>query len=70
MVRLRVREIAEAKGFNMSSLSRATGLGFSTIRRIWRNPYHEASTFTLSKIGKILGVPTAELIEDVPDPNE
>jgi transcriptional regulator with XRE-family HTH domain len=73
MLRLRVKEVAEAKGYNMSSLSRASDVSFRTIKRMWRNPHHEANTTTLHKIARALGVPTAELIEDVPDkesPNE
>ncbi len=70
MVRLRVKEVAEARGFNMSSLMRASGLGFSTVKRIWKDPYHETSTVTLGRIAKALGVLTTDLIEDVPDEEE
>ena len=67
MVRLRVKEIAEAKGFNMSSLSRASDVSFNTIKRIFRNPYKEVTTTTLERIARALGVPTSILIEDVPE---
>lgn len=67
MLRLRVKEVAESKGYNMSSLSRASDVSFRTIKRLWKNPYHEANTATLHKIARTLGVPTAELIEDLPD---
>ncbi len=67
MVRLRVKEIAESKGYNMSSLSRASDVSFNTIKRIFRDPYKEVTTTTLERIAKALGVPTSELIEDVPD---
>lgn len=67
MYRLRVREVAEAKGFNQSSLSRASNVGFTTIKRIWRNPHYEITVPTLHKIARALGVPTSELIEDVPE---
>ena len=67
MVRLKVREIAEAKGFNISTLSRAADVPFSTVRRVWRNPYYEIKLATLQKLAVTLGVPTSELIEDVPD---
>ena len=70
MVRLRVKEIAEAKGFNMSSLSRASNVSFNTVKRIYRDPYKEVTTTTLERIGKALGVPTSQLIEDVPDDKE
>jgi len=67
IIRLRVKEIAEQKGFNISSLSRKADVGFSTVKRIFRDPYKEVTTTTLEKLARALGVPTADLIEDVPD---
>lgn len=67
MVRLRIKEIALEKGFNQSSLARETGLGFSTIKRLWKDPYKKTNTEILEKVAKVLGVPTPSLIEDVPD---
>jgi transcriptional regulator with XRE-family HTH domain len=64
MLRLRVREIAESKGYNMSSLSRASDVSFNTIKRLWKDPYRETSTVTLQRIAKALGVPTSALLED------
>jgi transcriptional regulator with XRE-family HTH domain len=65
-IRLRVKEVAESKGFNMSTLSRASDVPFSTIRRIWKNPSYEVRLATLQRIAHVLGVPTRELIEDEP----
>ncbi len=67
MLRLKVKELAEEKGMNMSSLSRASDVSFNTVKRIWKNPYHETNTHILERIAKALGVSTAELLEDVPD---
>lgn len=67
MLRLRVREVAESKGYNMSKLSRASDISFNTIRHIWQNPFAGVNTITLHKIAQTLGVSTAELIEDVAD---
>jgi transcriptional regulator with XRE-family HTH domain len=67
MYRLRVKEIADAKGMNMSKLSRSSDVSFSTIKRIFRNPQEPVSVDTLYKIARALGVTTSELIEDVPD---
>jgi transcriptional regulator with XRE-family HTH domain len=67
MVRLKVKEVAESKGHNMSSLSRASDVSFRTIKRYWKDPYFKANIDTLSKIAKALNVPTSELIEDVPE---
>lgn len=65
-VRLRVKEVAESKGYNMSQLSRAADVPFSTIRRLWKNPHYQVQLDTLQKIARVLDVPTAFLIEDDP----
>ncbi len=67
MVRLRVKEVAEAKGYNMSSLSRASDVSFTTIKRLWRRPDGGANVETLDKIARVLGVSVADLIEHVSD---
>ena len=66
-MRLRVKEIALAKGYNQSSLSRASNVPIDTIRRIWRNPYYEVRLSTLNKIASVLDVPATSLFEDIPD---
>lgn len=65
MYRLKVKEVAIAKGYNMSTLSRASDVPFSTVRRVWKNPYGEVKLTTLAKLAETLGVSTSELIEDV-----
>ena len=67
MVRLKVKELAEQRGFNMSSLSRAANISFNTVKRMYRDPYRSTSTETLERIAKVLGVPTGDLLEDVPE---
>lgn len=67
MRRLRVKEVAQAKGFTMARLERAADINLKTIQAIWHDPRHNASLNTLDKIAKVLGVPVTELIEDVPE---
>ena len=67
ITRLRVKEVAQAKGFTMAKLQRAADINLKTMQAIWHNPQHDASFKTLDKIAKALGVPVTELIEDVPD---
>ncbi len=67
MLRLRVKEVAENKGYNMSTLSRAADVPFITVRRIWKNPFYEVKRATLDKIARTLNVPASDLLEDVPD---
>lgn len=67
MIRLRIKEVAEAKGYNMSSLSRATDIGLNTIRRLWNNPESGVNIHTLNRIAEVLQVPISELTENIPD---
>ena len=65
MYRLRIREEAEKRGYNQSSLSRASNISYVTIKKIWRNPAYEINIVTLHKIAQTLGMRTSDLIEDV-----
>lgn len=67
MIRLKIEEIAKAKGVSMRQLSKRSGLVYNTIRLIYRDPYRPLSTITLDKLAKALEVDASELIESVPD---
>ncbi len=64
---MKVKEIAESKGYNMSSLSRASDVSFTTVKRIWKHPELGAHIDTLVKIAKTLKVTVNDLIEEVED---
>ena len=66
-LRLRVREIAQQKGMSMGKLERLADLSHPTIRDIFRNPYKEVTTTTLTKLATALGVSVSDLFEEVPD---
>ncbi len=65
--RLRIKEVAESKRYNMSSLSRASNISFNTIKRLWTHPYEGAKIDTLLKIARVLDVPVTDLIEETED---
>ncbi len=67
MIRLRVKEVAESKKIGKLRLSRIADVSYKTVKNVWDDPYREISIRTLEKFAKALGVPSAELIEDVPD---
>jgi len=67
MVRLRVKEIAVKKGMSMGKLSRVADVSYKTVKRIYDDPQYSPTLFTLGRLAKALGVPTTDLIEDVPD---
>jgi DNA-binding Xre family transcriptional regulator len=66
-VRFKVREIAEQKGFNISTLSRKADVGLSTVRRLWHDPNRYVDFYVLERLAKALEVPVTALIEDIPD---
>lgn len=67
MIRLRLREVATQKGFNMATLSRASDVPINTVRRAWKNDRYEIKLHTLEKLAETLGVSVLDLLEDVPD---
>ena len=67
MYRLKLKEVAMSKGYNMSTLSRASDVPINTVRRAWKNPRYEIKLGTLEKLAKTLGVTTRDLIEDIPE---
>ena len=67
MVRLKIRETAEAKKINMSKLSRMADVNYNTIRAIWDNEMKDVTVSNLEKIARALKVDVSELIEVLPD---
>nr|BBH95359.1 hypothetical protein KTA_35580 [Thermogemmatispora argillosa] len=67
MLRLRVKEVAEAKGISRTKLSQRSEVSYNIIKEIFRDPYHVVTTDTLQRLARALRVPVTELIEDVPE---
>ena len=67
MIYIRLKEIAQAKGFSQGKLSRASDVDDNTIKRIYRNPTVTVTTETPSKLAKAPGVSVHELIVEIPD---
>ena len=65
MLRLRVKEVAQAKGYSMAKLQRQADIDLKTLRQLWHQPFHNADFNTLNKIAKVLKVPATDLLEDV-----
>ena len=68
MVRLRVKEVIEAKGISVAKLARKADLDNRTVYRIVHDPFAEITTVTLGRLAEALEVSVKDLIEDVPDP--
>jgi DNA-binding Xre family transcriptional regulator len=69
VIRLKVKEIAEAKGITQGKLSRKADIDVKTIRRIYRNPVEIITTETLDKLATALEVNVCELIEQISNPD-
>jgi DNA-binding Xre family transcriptional regulator len=67
MIKLKVREIADARRINMAKLSRMADVNYNTIRAIYDNPNRDVAVTTLEKIAKALKVDVSNLYEIVPD---
>lgn len=63
MIRLRVKEIADAKQVTMTRLSKIADVDYKTVRKIFRNPQAEIGLSTLDKLSWALHVEPADLIE-------
>ncbi len=74
MVRLRVKELAEARGLNMNQVSRRTGLTLGMVRRYWYNETVEVRLDAIHAIAQLLDVQPGELFvpvsEDDTQPKE
>jgi len=67
MIRLRVREVATSKGFNMGKLSRASDVDRNTIKRMFDDPNYSPTLDTIDKVARVLGVKVDELYFQVED---
>ena len=65
VMRLRVKEVAKAKGFTMGKLRRTANVSHNTLRTMYKDPYKQVLSSTLDKIATALGVDVSELVESV-----
>ena len=67
MIRLKVKEMAEARGWSQNYLSHLAIIDIKVIRKMYRDPTASFTTYSLDKIATAFGVDASELIESVPD---
>jgi len=68
--RLRVKEIALAKGWTQTKLQRAADVHPRTMQGIFHNPERDVSYGILLKIAKLLKVEVSDLVEDLDEKPE
>lgn len=67
MIRLKVKEVAEAKHIGQRKLLMLSGVDIKNIQKIYRDPYRVVNTETRDKIARVLNVDVRELPESVPE---
>lgn len=63
-VRLRLSELAQAQGMNMSQVQRQSGLTLGMIRRYWLNRTTTVSLPALGVLAELLHVQPGDLLTD------
>jgi DNA-binding Xre family transcriptional regulator len=66
-VKIKLKEIAQAKGISQRQVSLRSGVDIKTIQRITRNPFTVVTTETLDKLSRLLEIDVSELVESVID---
>ena len=64
MVRLKVKEVAEAKGINMAKLSRMADVSYNTTQSLSHHPDHDVSIYILDRIARALNVSICDLLDE------
>jgi len=70
MIRLRLEELAKARGMSQSLLQRSSGVTIPMLRRYWVNDTDSWHKESLVKLARALGVRVADLIEEIPERQE
>ncbi len=66
-LKLRIKEVAKERGMSMTKLHTKSEVAYSTVRRLFRDPFAEVTTTTINRLAEALGVPPTHLLEDVSD---
>ena len=65
MLRLRVRAVAEAKGYTVLRLHRESGISYEAVLKYWHGDIRRIDIKTLNAFAKALQVSSLDLLEDV-----
>jgi DNA-binding Xre family transcriptional regulator len=66
MIRLRVKEIADAKRISINRLARSADVDYKTVQKLFRHPDADVNLRTLDKLAWSLGVTPGDLIDYIP----
>ena len=66
MTRLRVRELAEERGWNITVLARRAEITYPTALSLWHDSAQQLSRKTLNRVALALGVQVSDLFAGEP----
>ncbi len=66
MTYLRIRELAEGQGLNITTLGRRAELAYSTAHALWHGDVAQLNIKTLDRVARALGVRVADLFGGEP----
>lgn len=70
MTHLRIRELAEAQGLNITTLARKSNLSYTTAHALWHDRTDQLNRRTLDRLALALGVRVGDLFEGEPEPEQ
>ena len=68
MTRLRIRDLAQAQGLNITTLARKSNLSYTTAHALWHDKTDQLNRRTLDRMALALGVRVGDLFEGEPKP--
>lgn len=67
MVKLRIRELAEAQGLNIQELANRSGIAYSSALDLWYDRVQRIDKKTIARVSKALGVRPGDLFGESED---
>ncbi len=62
-LKLKIREVAEARGWNAPRVARRADLGTMTVYNLWDGTTQDPGLLTMLRIAAVIGVPVTDLYE-------
>lgn len=66
MTHLRIKELAEAQGLNITTLARKAELSYTTAHALWHDTAKQWNRDTLNSVARVLGCRVSDLIAGEP----
>jgi len=64
---LRIKELAEAQGLNITTLARKAELSYTTAHALWHDTAKQWNRDTLNSVARVLGCRVSDLIAGEPE---